>query len=224
MPNDDQTVDSFFTEPETALAERPENQIVLPGTMGQMQSMAEYMSKSNIIPSAYQNKPANCYVALEFAQRIGCNAMMVMQNLDIIQGKPSWSSKFMIAVANDCGKYTPIRYEFSGTEGQDDWGCRAYMTEIATGEKLIGVKVTIKMAKDEGWHGKKGSKWQTMPELMLQYRAAAFLLRTYAPELVMGLHTVEERQDMINITPDRGETAAERAYREAQVLHAEVVD
>lgn len=206
-------VDDFFNQPsETALAERPENQIILPGTMGQMQSMAEYISKSNIIPAVYQGKPANCFVALEFAQRIGCNAMMAMQNLDIIQGKPSWSSKFMIAVANDCGKYSPIRYEFSGTEGQDDWGCRAYFTEIATGEKLTGVKVTMKMAKDEGWYSKKGSKWQTMPELMLQYRSAAFLLRTYAPELVMGIHTVEEQQDMINVTPVREKSAAEIAW------------
>lgn len=207
--------DEFFKEPEeTALTESPENKIALPGTMGQMQTAAEFLSKSTIIPAVYQNKPSNCFVALEFAKRIGCNAMMVMQNLDIIQGKPSWSSKFMIAVANDCGKYTPIRYEMSGTEGEDNWGCRAYMTEIATGEKLEGVKVTMGMAKAEGWHGKKGSKWQTMPELMLRYRAAAFLIRTYAPELTMGLHTVEEKEDMINVTPPREESAAERAWRE----------
>ena len=208
----DTEVDDFFTPTENLPAASPENQIVLTGAFGEVQKMANVLSQSTIIPIAYQGKPANCIVALEFAQRIGCNAMMVMQNLDIIQGKPSWSSKFMIAVANDCGKYTPIRYEFTGTEGQDDWGCRAHMTEIATGEKLTGVKVTIKMSKDEGWHGKKGSKWQTMPELMLQYRSAAFLLRTYAPELVMGLHTAEERQDMENVTPVREKSAAELAW------------
>lgn len=206
--------DDIFDGQETALAERQENSIILPGQMGQMQNMAEFMSKSTIIPAAYQNKPSNCFVAMEFAQRIGCNAMMVMQNLDIIRGKPSWSSKFMIAVANDCGRYSPIRYEMSGTEGKDDWGCRAYMTELATNEKLTGPKVTIQMAKDEGWHGKDGSKWKTMPELMLRYRAAAFLIRTYAPELTMGLHSTDEREDMINITPAHEETAAERAWRE----------
>lgn len=198
---------------ETALAEQQEQAVVLPGTMGEMQQAAEFLSRSTIIPAAYQSKPANCFVALEFAQRIGCNAMMVMQNLDIIQGKPSWSSKFMIAVANDCGRYTPIRYEMSGKEGEDDWGCRAYFTEIATGEKLVGPKVTMKMADDEGWSKKNGSKWRTMPELMLRYRAAAFLIRTYAPELTMGVLTEHERQDMINVTPERGETAAEKAYR-----------
>lgn len=224
MPDDteiEETDDFFKTE--TALAERPENQVILPGSMGQMQSMANFMATSDRLPAAYQNKPANCFVALEFAARIGCNALMVMQNLDIIQGKPSWSSKFMIAIANDCGKYTPIRYEFTGTEGTDDRGCRAMMTDIATSEKLEGVKVTIAMARAEGWIDKKGSKWKTMPELMLRYRAAAFLIRTYAPELVMGLHTVEERRDMLNVTPDREETAAEAAYK-AQALEMEVMD
>jgi len=199
----------------TELAPLQENQIALPGAMGMMQNTAEFLSKSTIIPAAYQGKPANCFVALEFAQRIGCNAMLVMQNLDIISGKPSWSSKFMVAVSNECGKYTPIRYEMSGTEGEDDWGCRAYMTEISSGEKLTGPRVSMKMAKDEGWYGKSGSKWKTMPELMLHYRAAAFLIRTYAPELTMGIHTSEEREDMINVTPVREKSAVEAAW-EAQ--------
>lgn len=195
-----------------ALTVETESPMALTGAM----ATAEFLSKSTIIPAVYQGKPANCFVALEFAQRIGCNAMMVMQNLDIIQGKPSWSSKFMIAVANDCGKYSPIRYEMSGTENEDDWGCRAYMTELATGEKLEGPKITIGMAKAEGWHGKAGSKWKTMPELMLRYRAAAFLIRTYAPELTMGIHATEEREDMINVTPPREKSAVEAAWEAEQ--------
>ena len=202
----------IFDETETALVPKAETQLALPGAMGQMQTAAEFLSQSTIIPEVYRGKPANCFVALEFAQRIGCNAMMVMQNLDIIKGKPSWSSKFMIAVANDCGKYTPIRYEMSGTEGQDDWGCRAIMTEIATGERLEGPKVTVGMARAEKWIDKDGSKWKTMPELMLRYRAAAFLIRTYAPELTMGIHTSEEREDMINVTPAPRVSAVEAAW------------
>lgn len=213
MPNDEPVKDDFFSE--TALTPATETQIALPGAMGEMQKAAEMLSQATIIPEIYRGKPANCFVAMEFAQRIGCNAMMVMQNLDIIKGKPSWSSKFMIAVANDCGKYTPIRYEMSGTEGKDDWGCRAFMTEISSGEKLEGPKVTIGMARAEKWIDKDGSKWKTMPELMLRYRAAAFLIRTYAPELTMGIHTSEEREDMtINITPRSDKSAVETAWEQ----------
>jgi len=211
MP-DTETVDDFFTAPETALAERPENQIVLPGEMGKMQAFAEYLATADIVPAIYKNKPANCFIALEYAQRMGWTAMEVMQGLFIIQGKPSWSSQSLITFSNSSGKYTPIRYEMSGVEGQDDWGCAAYMTEIATGDKLVGPRVTIKMAKDEGWYNKSGSKWKTLPHLMLNYRAAAFLIRTCAPELTMGLHTTEEQTDMLNVSPVREKSAAEIAW------------
>lgn len=214
--------DDFFADTtESALTEIKQTDLAIPDNLF---AKADFLSRSTIIPSQYQGKPANCLVALEYAQRLGCSELMVMQNLDVIQGKPSWSSKFMTAVANDCGRFTPIRYKMTGTKGKDDWGCIAYMTEKQTGELLEGPEVTIEMAKAEGWHGKKNSKWQTMPELMLRYRAAAFLIRTYAPELTMGLHTVDERQDMINITPDRAETPAERAYRESQAREVEVMD
>jgi hypothetical protein len=51
------------------------------------------------------------------------------------------------------------------------------------------------MAKAEGWYNKAGSKWKTMPELMLMYRAAAFFARLYTPDLTMGFKTAEENLD-----------------------------
>lgn len=209
-----ETVDDFFTTPtQTALAERPESQLVFAGTnQNQMMQMAEFLSQSTLVPASYQNKPANCFIAVEYAQRIGCSPMTVVQNLDVISGKPSWSSKFLISVANECGRFTPIRYRFTGTKGQDDYGCIAYMTDKSNSELLEGPEVTIAMAKKEGWYGKNGSKWQSMPVLMLQYRSAAFLIRTYAPELTMGIHTKDEREDMINIAPNREKSAAEIAW------------
>jgi hypothetical protein len=212
MPND-----IFSDEPEeTALAGIPENAITLPGTgnYAQLQKVAEFLSRSTIIPATYQRKPENCFVALELAQRVGASPMLVMQNMFVIQGRPSWSSQFVTAIANNCGRFTPIRYKWSGTPGQDNWGCTAYMTEIASNEVLEGSEVTLGLSKAEGWYDKKGSKWQTMPKQMLMYRAAAWLVRAYAPELLAGTHTVEESQDMINVTPIREETAAERAWRE----------
>jgi hypothetical protein len=142
MPENEIVGEDFFAEPVSPTADLAP----LQGDMGKLQQAAEFLSQSTIIPAAYQNKPANVFIAMEFAQRIGCNFMTVAQNLDIIQGKPSWSSKFLISVANECGKYTPIRYEMLGEEDADSWGCRAYMTEISTGDKLTGPKITIKMA------------------------------------------------------------------------------
>ena len=57
------------------------------------------------------------------------------------------------------------------------------------------------MAKKEGWFNKSGSKWQTMPEQMLRYRAAAFWQRVYCPEISMGFMTTEEAEDIDDQTP-----------------------
>lgn len=209
----EETVDDFFSAPETGLAERPENQIVLPGSSSGLMQMAEFLSESTMVPSTYQKKPANCFIAVELAQRLGVSPMLVMQSMVPIAGKPSWSSQFLTSITNSCGRFTPIRYEWFSEEGKDDWGCRAYMTEIATNEKLIGTKITMKMAKDEGWVSKAGSKWKTMPSQMMMYRAAAFLVRTFAPELCQGMHTREEREDAeINVNPMREKTVAELAW------------
>lgn len=158
------------------------------------------LSRSTIIPKDFQNKPENCIIALNMANRLGADPLMVMQNLYIVSGKPGWSSQFLISTFNTCGRFTAIRYSFSG-EG-DKWGCEAYSTEKSTGEVLTGSKVTIAIAKSEGWYSKSGSKWQTMPQQMLMYRAASWFVRAYAPEISMGLQTVEEIVDAIDLVPD----------------------
>lgn len=168
----------------------------------QAMRMAKCLSQSSIVPAIYQDKEkglSNCIIALEMANRIKMSPLMVMQNLYVVYGNVGWSSKFLVAAWNTCGRYSTIKYEYEGNRGTDDWGCRAISTDKETGEVLKSALVTIKMAKIEGWFDKKGSKWQTMPELMLQYRAAAFLVRAYAPEISMGMQTKEEIEDVIDI-------------------------
>lgn len=161
------------------------------------QRMAKALSSSTIVPASYQGDKnlANCIIALEMANRMGASPIMVMQNLYIVHGQPGWSSKFLIATLNRCGRFTSIRYE-QENQGTDKWRCRAYATEKATGETLYGSWVSLEMAKKEGWATKAGSKWQSMPELMLMYRAGAFFQRVYAPEIGMGLLTQEEIEDI----------------------------
>lgn len=164
-----------------------------------MQRGAKAFAASTLVPQAYQNNVPNCIIALELAQRIGASPLMVAQNLYIVHGRPSWSSQFLIAAVNQCGRFTALQYEWSGKENSDEWTCRAVAKDKATGERVQGPAVSIAMAKKEGWHGKTGSKWQTIPELMLMYRAATFFARTNAPELTMGLSTAEEAHDIIDV-------------------------
>jgi hypothetical protein len=161
------------------------------------QRMAKALSSSAIVPTAYQgeNNIGSCVIALEIANRIGASVLAVMQNLYVVHGKPGWSSQFLISCINASKKFTPLRYKMTGTKGQDDWGCVAWAQD-KTGEILESPEVTIGMAKAEGWYGKTGSKWKTMPELMLRYRTATLFARLYAPELTMGIQTADEVQDI----------------------------
>lgn len=148
--------------------------------------------------AAFNKTLANCVIAMNMATRMKADPLMVMQNLYIVHGQPAFSSKFLIACINACGKYASLRFEFKGQEGTEEYGCRAYTYEVSDTkhkEPLYGEWITMGMAKKEGWTSKNGSKWQTMPGQMLRYRAAAFFQRTYCPEISMGLSTTEEVQD-----------------------------
>lgn len=169
------------------------------GGLELLQRSAKLFASSNLVPTQYQDNIANCAIACDMALRLGANPLLTMQNLYVVHGRPAWSAQFLIATLNKCGRFSALRYAFQGKEGQDDWGCRAVSTELATGEKLEGPLITIGLAKKEGWYTKNGSKWQSMPELMLRYRAAAWFVRAYAPEIAMGLQTAEEVRETFDL-------------------------
>lgn len=157
------------------------------------QRVAKMLSTSDLVPAQFKGKIENCIIALNMAGRIGADPLMVMQNLYVVHGKPAWSSQFLVATINASGKFSPLRYE----EDKDDGGrCRAVATDKETGEKCEGVWVSMNMAAAEGWSTKSGSKWKTMPQLMMRYRAATFFTRQFAPEVSMGIYTKEEIEDV----------------------------
>jgi hypothetical protein len=190
------------------------------------QRIGTMFSKSSIVPKEYQGNVANCAIAVDMAMHLGkgISPLTVMQQLTIVQGRPTWSAQFLISCINTCGKFSTIRYEEKnlGKVGKvavnkyvyengkntqklvetdeykdvDNLSCIAYAYDNATGEKLQSIEISIKMAMSEGWYAKSGSKWQSMPQQMLRYRAAAFWQRAYAPEVGMGFYTTEEVQDM----------------------------
>jgi hypothetical protein len=162
------------------------------------QRKAQIYAKSSLVPKEYQNNIGNVLIAQNMANRMGADTLMVMQNLYVVHGRPGWSAQFLIATFNSCGRFSAIRYRFEGTEGKDDWGCVAMTTELATNDVIEGTKITLGMAKKEGWSTKNGSKWLTMPEQMMRYRAATFLIRSTAPEIGMGLMTKEELDDVVD--------------------------
>lgn len=160
------------------------------------QRLAKALASSTLVPKEYQGNVANCLVAIEVASRIRCSVFMVCQSLDIVHGRPSWRASFLIATVNACGRFTPLRFRWEGSAGSDGWGCRAVSKDRESGEECLGALITIGLAKAEGWYQRNGSKWRTMPEQMMMYRAAAFWTRAYAPELSLGMQTAEELADV----------------------------
>lgn len=191
-----------------------------------LQRMAQMFAKSQIVPKAYQNNVADCTIALDMASKMDCSPLTVMQNLVIVQGRPTWQAQFLIACINKCGRFTTLQYKqwTDGTVGDveyedNEWDpeqrrnrlvkktfkganmpnycCAAYATDLQTGEVVTGATISMKMAVAERWVTKSGSKWLTMPQQMLIYRAASFFQRAYCPEIGMGFHTTEEIQDAV---------------------------
>lgn len=194
------------------------------GAFENAQRMAQALASSSVVPETYRGNVANTLVALEMANRMGVSPLMVMQNLDIIQGQPSFNAKFSIALINGCGQFSRLRYEwedrgekeveFTYWTGQKpnrqkqtgkmkvkDLACRAYAKDLETGEVLYGPWISIEMAIKEGWYTKSDSKWPTMPENMLAYRAGKFFGNLYAPEPTMGMPTTEELHDIADERP-----------------------
>ena len=150
------------------------------------QRMAKSLAESDIVPILYRGKLGNCIVALEIANRMGMSTVQVMQNLNIIHGQPSWKTKFIIGLIKGCGRFEGFDYK----ETADS--CQCFAVEKASGKEVTGDKITMDMAKREGWT--KNSKWSTMPHTMLRYRAASSFGGFHIPDLILGIQSVEESE------------------------------
>lgn len=176
----------------------------------------ELLASSALVPDVYRDKPADCALIIEISQRIDASPLMVANNLDIIHGRPSWRSQFLIASVNRCRRFSALRYEWRGKQGEKEWGCRTWAKELVSGDRLDGVWIDWKLVEAEGWSTKKGSKWLTMPEQMFIYRAAAFWTRAYAPDIALGFPTTDEMHDVIDVTPMREVAAPESSVDRAK--------
>ncbi len=160
------------------------------------QRMANALSQSTIVPKDYQGKLGNCLIALEMASRLNTSPLMVMQNLYVVNGRPAWSSQYIVAMINSSKKYqTELQYEIKGS-GMN-MSCYAYADDY-NGHRVTGPTITMELAKKEGWLDKTGSKWKTMPEVMIRYRAASFFGRLNCPDMIMGLYSSDEIIDIGN--------------------------
>lgn len=175
-------------------------------TMNKAAKTAQALAKSDLLPDMYKGRWENVMMAMDIASRMNMGLMMVAQNLYVVKGKPAWSGSFCAAAINGCGKFTPLEYVWSGEEGTLSFGCTAQALRRCNNALCQSDTITLQMAKDEGWLDKGGSKWKTMPKQMMMYRAASFFARAHCPEVLLGIQTVEEVQDVRGYEEPQEET------------------
>lgn len=191
---------------ETIMAQEQKQQLSVMGAFSgneqfQMAMQAsEMLASSNMVPKAYQKNPGSCFVAINTALRLKMDPLMVMQNLYVVYGTPSWSGKFAIALIQACGKFSSLEFEERRNAEEKLVAMRLRAIRNETRKECFGVWVTEEMVKKEKWMEKDGSKWLTMPELMYRYRAAAFFARTECPEVLNGLSVEGEAEDVASNT------------------------
>ena len=200
--NDTATIQANENQAESkAIAKRPkvaltENGLVCK-TIEEAWRFAQYLAKSQFVPERYQDKPGDCLVAIDMAQRLRVSPLMFLQNAYVVYGRPGLEAKLVIALINQSGLFTdPLDYEVEGNDPKDKkYRVRAFATRASTGKMLYGPWITWDLIVAEGWDKKQGSKWKTIPEVMFHYRAASWFANRHCPEVKMGMMTADELYD-----------------------------
>ena len=154
--------------------------------------LAETMAGSQLIPPHLRGKVDDVFVALAIADQMGENPVVVMQNIYVVSGRAGWAASYMIAKANRSGVFKGrIDWRVSG---KGDGLTVTAFAVLADSGQAVEMTTSMEMARDEGWT--KNSKYKSMPEVMLRYRSATLLIRMYAADVMLGMHTDDELQVM----------------------------
>lgn len=189
-----------------------------------IQKAADNLSKCTYLPDSLKGKVNDCSILIELSILSQIPAFLLAQEVYVVHNRFSFSSKFIIGqirkrfptfdweMSGEIGDMGEVRRvqkkDAQGNPVKDFKGNPIYDNEIVSqgrtclayaidkdGRRIDGIPVSMGMAKAEGWYDKSGSKWQTMPEAMLRYRAASFFKNFVCPDVVMGIKSVEEIVD-----------------------------
>lgn len=169
----------------TDLAVRPINSLA-PQTFDEALRFADFLANSDIVPKDFQKKPANVLVAIQWGMELGLQAMQAMQNIAVINGRPSLWGDAVIALVRS----SPLcEYIYESDDGETAT-CRVKRRD--EDEQVRTFSMTD--AKLAGLAGKQGP-WSQYPKRMRQMRARAFALRDVFPDVLRGMPVAEEVMD-----------------------------
>ena len=172
-----------------------------PRSMDEALQTADLLSHSQLIPRAFQGRPADIVVAMMWSHSLGIPVVQGLQYIAVINGKPSMYGDGLLAVVMASGQCTDFREELRG-EGNA-------LTAICTVKRrgleapIVGT-FSMEDAKTAGLLGKPGP-WKQYPKRMLRMRARAFALRDAFPDILSGMSSAEEMADVEAVAVEKVE-------------------
>jgi hypothetical protein len=160
-----------------------------PRTFEEAWRIAETFAQTDIVPKSFQNKPGNIFVVMGYADQMGISYLPALQGIQVINGIPAMYGDLMLAVVRGSGQLEYIR------ETLQDEGRTAVCTVKRKGEDEHRQTFSMDDAKRANLLGKAGP-WQQYPKRMLQMRARGFALRDTFTDVLKGMKSAEEVQDM----------------------------
>jgi len=158
-----------------------------PKSLEEAMKFSEILSGSNIVPKDYQGKPGNILVAIQWGYEIGLPPLQAMQNIAVINGRPSIWGDAMLAIVQASGALEYIKEDVTDES--------AVCVLKRRGQAEISREFSVDDAKTAGLYNKQGP-WQQYPKRMLQMRARGFALRDAFADVLRGVHIAEEARDM----------------------------
>ena len=162
-----------------------------PATMGEAMEFSKMLAESSMVPRAYQGKPQDIMVCVQWGYELGLAPMQALQNIAVINGKPSVYGDAMMALVQASPVCEGIDEHI---EGEGTPNPVAVCIAKRKGRNPVIARFSVEDAKRAGLWGKQGP-WQAYPKRMLQMRARGFALRDAFPDVLKGLITAEEAAD-----------------------------
>lgn len=161
-----------------------------PTTFSEAFEFAQHLAKSSMVPGEYRGKPENILLAMQWGAELGLAPLQAIQNIAIINGKPSVYGDALIALVRGSPSCDDIIETFEG--GGDEFA--AVCEAQRKGKAPVRSRFSVADAKEAGLWGKSGP-WKQYPRRMLQMRARGFALRDAFPDVLRGVITREEADD-----------------------------
>ncbi|ELW78160.1 MULTISPECIES: hypothetical protein [Acinetobacter] len=194
-----------------------------PTNLQDAMQIAGILADSDIVPKDYQKKPGNILVAMQWGAEIGLQPLQAMQNIAVINGRPSLWGDAVLALVRSSG----LLEQFEETQTEDVATCIVKRK----GQKAVTKTFSKEDAKRAGLTSKQGP-WSQYPKRMMQMRARGYALRDEFTDILKGFGVAEEERDKeIDVTPEpsnlpkhQGSSGLKAQLAERQEKQEKVID